>query len=152
MISQSVCPFHFLPRPGKGPGIESNLSPSLEGDDPDTVIKGMTRSGSPSLHAILEESPNEDDSTLSLPHWKWWGGAVSTRREKACQRTTPWWPHAHADRATSGPRWRPFGSVNSVSRACCVRALSACACGHDSAEQRRHSRGEATVQPAVVDR
>jgi hypothetical protein len=42
-----------------------NLSPSLEGSYSDAVVGGMTHSGTPSLHAILEESPSEDDSSLS---------------------------------------------------------------------------------------
>jgi hypothetical protein len=29
------------------------------------VVRGMAHSGSPSLHAILEESPNEDDLASS---------------------------------------------------------------------------------------
>jgi hypothetical protein len=37
----------------------------LEGNDSGTVFMGMARSESPSLHAILEELPNEDDSTSS---------------------------------------------------------------------------------------
>jgi hypothetical protein len=42
-----------------------NLCLSPEGDDFSAIVGGMARSGSPSLHAILEESPNEDDSTSS---------------------------------------------------------------------------------------
>jgi hypothetical protein len=36
-----------------------------EGDDSSIVVRGMARSGSPSLHAILEESPSEDDLASS---------------------------------------------------------------------------------------
>jgi hypothetical protein len=42
-----------------------NLSLSPEGPDSGVVVEGMACSGSPSLHAILEESPNEDDSASS---------------------------------------------------------------------------------------
>jgi hypothetical protein len=42
-----------------------NFSPSPEGDESSTVIRGMTRSGLPSLHAMVEESPSEDDSASS---------------------------------------------------------------------------------------
>jgi hypothetical protein len=42
-----------------------NLSLSPEGDDSGIVVRSMARSGSPSLHAILEESPSEDDSASS---------------------------------------------------------------------------------------
>jgi hypothetical protein len=35
-----------------------------EGNDSGTIFIGMANSGSPSLHAILEESPSEDDSAL----------------------------------------------------------------------------------------
>jgi hypothetical protein len=40
-----------------------NLSLSPERDDSSVVGGGMARSRLPSLHAILEELPNEDDST-----------------------------------------------------------------------------------------
>jgi hypothetical protein len=36
-----------------------------EGDNSIIMVRGMARSGSPSLHDILEEAPNEDDSTSS---------------------------------------------------------------------------------------
>jgi hypothetical protein len=42
-----------------------NLFLLPEGDDSSAVVGGMAHSGSPSLHAILEESPSEDDSTSS---------------------------------------------------------------------------------------
>jgi hypothetical protein len=42
-----------------------NLRPSPEGGDSGAVVWGMTRSGLPSLNAILEESPSEDDSVSS---------------------------------------------------------------------------------------
>jgi hypothetical protein len=42
-----------------------NLRLLPEGDDSSPVVGGMSRSGSPSLHAILEESPSGDDSTSS---------------------------------------------------------------------------------------
>jgi hypothetical protein len=42
-----------------------SLSLSPEGDDSGAVVRGMARSGSLSLHAILEESPNVDDSHSS---------------------------------------------------------------------------------------
>jgi hypothetical protein len=38
-----------------------NLSPSPKEDDSSTIVGGMARSGSPSLHAILEESPSDDE-------------------------------------------------------------------------------------------
>jgi hypothetical protein len=38
----------------------SSLSP--EGDDSHAVVRGMMRIRSPSMHAILEESPSKDDS------------------------------------------------------------------------------------------
>jgi hypothetical protein len=38
-----------------------NLSLLLEGGDSGAVVGSMASSGSPSLHAILEESPSEDD-------------------------------------------------------------------------------------------
>jgi hypothetical protein len=42
-----------------------NLCLLPEGDDSSIVVRGMARSGSPSLHAILEESPSEDDLASS---------------------------------------------------------------------------------------
>jgi hypothetical protein len=42
-----------------------NLSFSTEGNDLCTIFMGMAHNESPSLHAILEESTNEDDSTSS---------------------------------------------------------------------------------------
>jgi hypothetical protein len=42
-----------------------NLSLSPDGGNSGAVVGGMTHSGSPSLHAIPEESPNEDDSASS---------------------------------------------------------------------------------------
>jgi hypothetical protein len=42
-----------------------NLCLSPKGDDFSAVVGGMAHSRSPSLHAILEESPNEDDSASS---------------------------------------------------------------------------------------
>jgi hypothetical protein len=39
----------------------NNLSLSPEGDDSGAVVGGMAHSRSQSLHAILEESPNEHD-------------------------------------------------------------------------------------------
>jgi hypothetical protein len=42
-----------------------NLHLLPEGDNSSTVIGGMARSGSPSLHAILEESPSGDNSASS---------------------------------------------------------------------------------------
>jgi hypothetical protein len=42
-----------------------NPSISPEGNDSSAVFKGMSHSGSPSLHAILEESVDEDDLTMS---------------------------------------------------------------------------------------
>jgi hypothetical protein len=56
-----------------------NLCLTTEGEgggDSDAVVRGMARSGSPSLHAILKESPSEDDSTSSkgessgFPLWR----------------------------------------------------------------------------------
>jgi hypothetical protein len=58
---------------------------------------------------------------LSLPRWNGWGGAMSTWREKARQRTTPRRPRTHASKATPGPRRCPFDSASSVSRVGCVR-------------------------------
>jgi hypothetical protein len=43
----------------------NNWSLSPEGALSGTVVRGMARSGSPSLHAILEESPSEHDSASS---------------------------------------------------------------------------------------
>jgi hypothetical protein len=40
----------------------NNLSLSLEGDDSGAVVGGMARSRSLSLHAVLKESPSEDNS------------------------------------------------------------------------------------------
>jgi hypothetical protein len=42
-----------------------NMSPSIEEGNSDTVVGGMAHSGSPSLHAILYESPSTDDLALS---------------------------------------------------------------------------------------
>jgi hypothetical protein len=42
-----------------------NLSLSLEGIDSGIVFVGMTQSGSPSPHAILEEFASEDDSVMT---------------------------------------------------------------------------------------
>jgi hypothetical protein len=42
-----------------------NLSLPPEGNDSGAVVRGMVCSGSPSLHAILEESPSKDNSALS---------------------------------------------------------------------------------------
>jgi hypothetical protein len=56
-----------------------NLCLTTEGEgggDSGAVVRGMARSGSPSLHAILKESPSEDDSTSSkgessgFPLWR----------------------------------------------------------------------------------
>jgi hypothetical protein len=44
---------------------ENLESVTRRGADSNIVFRGMTRSGSPSLHAILEESRSEDDSVLS---------------------------------------------------------------------------------------
>jgi hypothetical protein len=38
---------------------------SLEGGDSGATVRVMAYSGSPSLHAILEESPSDDDSVSS---------------------------------------------------------------------------------------
>jgi hypothetical protein len=43
----------------------NNLSLATKGDNSGIVAWGMARNGSPSLHAILEESPSEDNSTSS---------------------------------------------------------------------------------------
>jgi hypothetical protein len=43
----------------------SSLSLSLEGKESGVVFKGMVHIGSMSLHAFLEESTNEDDTTSS---------------------------------------------------------------------------------------
>jgi hypothetical protein len=51
----------------------------------------------------------------------------------------PMRPRVHAGRAMSGRRRCPFGSANSVSRACCVRAPS-------SSSLRRHLDRAATSQ------
>jgi hypothetical protein len=40
----------------------NNLHLLPEGDDSSTMVESMACSGSPSLHAILEESPSKDDS------------------------------------------------------------------------------------------
>jgi hypothetical protein len=42
-----------------------NSSWTPEGGDSSAIVKGMSYSGSPSLHAILEESPSGDDSASS---------------------------------------------------------------------------------------
>jgi hypothetical protein len=42
-----------------------NLSLSTEGNDSGAIFVGMAHSGSPSLHAILEESTGEDDLASS---------------------------------------------------------------------------------------
>jgi hypothetical protein len=42
-----------------------NLSPSLEEGNSDAVVRGMAHSASPSLHAILYESPSTDDLASS---------------------------------------------------------------------------------------
>jgi hypothetical protein len=44
------------------PSHDQGLLP--EGNNSGAVFMGMAHSGSPSLHAILKESPSEDDSTL----------------------------------------------------------------------------------------
>jgi hypothetical protein len=57
-----------------------NLSLSPEGNDSGAIVGGMARSGSLSLHAILEESPSEDDSTSSN------GGSSEFPVPQACNR------------------------------------------------------------------
>jgi hypothetical protein len=42
-----------------------NLSPTPKQGNSGVVVRGMSRSGSLSLHAILKESPSEDDSDYS---------------------------------------------------------------------------------------
>jgi hypothetical protein len=87
-------------------------------------------------------------------------GAVSTRRKKVYQCTAPMRPHAHGGRATLGPRRHPFGSASSISRVGYARprrrapsaGISTVHRRHSgAAEQRRCSRGEVTVRPAIVD-
>jgi hypothetical protein len=46
-----------------------SLSLSPEGNDSGAVFVGIVHSGSPSLHTILKESVNKDDTTSSG-----WGG------------------------------------------------------------------------------
>jgi hypothetical protein len=67
------------------------------------------------------------------------GGAVSTWREKAHQRTTPRRPRTHAGRATLGPRRHPFGSACSVSSVGCVRPRRRAPGAGISIVQRWHS-------------
>jgi hypothetical protein len=49
-----------------------SLSLSPEGNDSCVIFTGVVRTRSPSLHAILEESANEDDWTSS----EWGGGGA----------------------------------------------------------------------------
>jgi hypothetical protein len=86
---------------------------------------------------------------LSLPHWKGWGGMVSTWHENTRQCTIPSWPRAHASKATLGPRWRPFGSANFIVE---LLVPASRPCSDGTTEQWRRSGGEATVWPAIISR
>jgi hypothetical protein len=63
-------------------GHVDNLSLLPRGNDLGTVVGGMVRSGSPSLHGILEESPSEDDSTSSD------GGSSDSPIPQVCNMVT----------------------------------------------------------------
>jgi hypothetical protein len=65
----------------------SNLSLSLEGNDSSAVFVGMVHCRSLSLHAILEESINEDDTTSSR------GGSSGFPHLSRVQRGDPDCPH-----------------------------------------------------------
>jgi hypothetical protein len=41
------------------------LNPPPDGNDSSAAVRGMAHNGSPSLHTILEESPNEGESSSS---------------------------------------------------------------------------------------
>jgi hypothetical protein len=73
-----------------------NLSLSLKGNDSDVVLVGMVHSGLPSLHAILEESTNGDDSTSS-------DRGSSSFPISELQRGDPDRPHHNSSDHTNGP-------------------------------------------------
>jgi hypothetical protein len=60
-----------------------NLSLSPEGGDSSAVVGGMTYNGSPSLHAILKESPSEDELRLPFPEGMQHGDVCHPHRDYA---------------------------------------------------------------------
>jgi hypothetical protein len=72
-----------------------NLSFSLEGNDSGAVFVGMAHGGSPSLHAVLEESTSEDDLTSSE------GGSSSFPISQGYNVVTPAVPTAATPPPTS---------------------------------------------------
>jgi hypothetical protein len=64
------------------------LSLALEGNDSSTIFMGMVHNGSPSRHAILEESTDEGDTTSSG------GGSSDFPISRGCSMVTPTIPIA----------------------------------------------------------